>query len=158
MSRDFKRGYKQYVRTEALPILRFVEAEVARGNSRDLGDYAELSMFDLRGEVCFRLMFADRMVGFATAKCEGLRKRLLRIYVMPEFRRHGIASWVLDEMPITEINVPVRCIQLLSLCRKKGYVYTTRQYTTHVAELTRPNIKASHLSATSNRIPSHHVG
>lgn len=158
MSRDFKRGYKQYVRTDALPILRFVEAEAARGNARELGDYTELSMFDLRGEVCFRLMFADRMVGFATAKCEGLRKRLLRIYVMPEYRRHGIASWVLDEMPITDINVPVRCIELVSLCRKKGYVYTTRQYSTRVAELTRPNIKASHLRGTSNSIPTSQVG
>lgn len=158
---DFKNVYKQFARTDPKTIMAFKEAEVARGNRASMGDYAELSMFDLRNEVCFRLMVNDRTVGFATARFVGDSRQLARIYVMPEFRRHGVASWVLDQMPVTHLNVPVRYIHLLSLCRKKGYQYRERQASPYLAELVRPprtTKKEYNSRGTTRRIPAGQLG
>jgi len=155
---NFKNVYKQFARTEPHVIMAFKEAEVARGNRAEMGDYAELSWFDLRKELCFRLLVGDRMVGFATARYDGERRQLLRIYVMPEYRRHGVASWVLDQMPVTDIRVPVRYIHLLSLCRKKGYQYREGQYSHQVAELYKARPNKSVYRGPQRRIPSAQLG
>lgn len=153
----FKKIYKQFVHVPPAQILDFKEAEVARGNRAEMGDYAELSMFDLRNELCFKLLVGDRVAGFATARFDRNRnsRRLLRIYVTPEFRRHGMASWVLDEMPVTFIDVPVRFTTLYNLCRKKGYVLNAKQYSKHMAEFTRsvrPSQPVSTKRGTLDRI------
>lgn len=157
MQRTFNSGFKQFLRATPSEILGFVKMEVSSGYQKDMGDYDTLSPSDLRAELCFKIMLGSRMVGFATAKYATSFRRLLRIYITPNARRHGCASWVLQEMRVTDVNVPVRNAHFLGLCRKKGFTYNARQAYPTVAELSRPAFE-SVSRGKHNPVPAYQLG
>lgn len=102
-----------------------------------MGDFESLTPFDLRDEICFFIHLDNRIVGFITLKfLPNDERRLMKIYVTPNARKHGCASFVIRGLKISKITIPIRRVGLLGLCRKIGFTYCARQaYPEQVAEL-----------------------
>jgi GNAT superfamily N-acetyltransferase len=135
----FKEGFKEYRKTTRDVIIRFIREEKRRVSPDTLGDYETLTPFDLRQELIFLIYLNDTPVGFCCIKIiDGNSRRLTKIYVTPTARKHGCGSHILRELKVTQVVIPIRCIQFISLCRAVGFFYNTRQnYPDSVAELTR---------------------
>lgn len=137
MERQFKGGYKQYLRTTPGKLLAYLKQEERIAGAGALGEFEALTPFDLRDQTCYLIHLDARIVGFVTLKfLPGEVRRLQKLYVTPNARKHGCASFVLRGLKINAITIPVRRIELLSLCRKIGFTYCARQpYPLQVAEL-----------------------
>jgi hypothetical protein len=144
MKNTFKGGYKQYLRATPHQILNYLKEEARLVSPKELGDFDSLTHFDLRDEASFLLQLDSRVVGFVTIKfLPGDQRRLMKIYVTPNARKHGCASFAIRGLKINKITIPVRLVSLLGLCRKIGFTYCARQnYPTQVAELESfPNVQ-----------------
>lgn len=150
--RRFNAGRKEYRRTAGKQILQFLKDEVRRSPAGALGDYESLSAFDLHLDLSFLIYLDDRPVGFACMRVDRTTadRRLTRIYVTPISRNHGCCKFVLQGLKITDITIPIRNIQLISLCRTLEFQYKKHQpYPDTVVELTR-TIKDEHHGISVN--------
>lgn len=138
---EYKGGFKQYIRATPGQVLAFLKLESDIVSAKVLGDFDSLSRFDLRQDISFLIQHQSRPVGFACMRVGDVQgdRRLTKIYITPDARRSGCASFVLRGMKITKITVPVRHIELIRLCRKNGFQYNDNQpYPQQVTELWRP--------------------
>ena len=139
MDRTFNKGYKQYTRTTPKELFEWLKIERKLVGEAALGDFDDLTKFDLRDEVCFLIHLDSRPVGFVSVRFlpEGGR-RLMKIYVTPRARRHGCASVTIRGLKISKASIPVRHVSLLGICRRIGFTYSAKQdHPQSVAELER---------------------
>ena len=148
--RTFNEGQKEFRRATTGEILFFIREESRRGPTAGLGDLESLTAFDLRQEMTYLIFLDARPVGFASVKfgATSQDRRLTKLYVTPEARRYGCASYVMRGLKITQTTIPVTNIQFISLCRKLGFHYNpTQTYPKSIAELTRPYFEVSNVPA-----------
>lgn len=155
---QFKSGYKQYLRAMPHQILTFLKDEIRTVSPKDLGGFDDLAKFDLRDEVCFLIHLDSRVVGFVCIKFQGTERRLTKIYVTPNARRHGCATYVLRGLKISKATIALRHPDLIGICRKVGLTYHPRQeYPHQVADLHRTNEVPKHVRQ-SNPLPARQLG
>ena len=138
---EFRWGYKQYLKTTPSEILGFLKTEKDRVSPSILNDFDSLTAFDLREQLCFKLLLDNRVVGIACAKWingDPNSRRLTKIYVTPSARKRGCATHLLQGLKIAQITIPVHNVEFVGLCRRLGFSYCQKQdYPTAVAQLQR---------------------
>lgn len=150
-----------FVKCMAGEVLGFVQGLKRRGFGELLGEYASLGSLDFVKETCYLLLLDNRPVGFASVRY-GARdsKHLSKIFVLPQAREHGVATWFIRGTKISDISIPVRHIRFISLCRTLGFTYNeTQSSPLQLAELSR-HIPETSLYATRprNRVSTYRMG
>lgn len=138
--RDYKLVHKQYIKCSPVDILNFVKGMARAGGGPDLGEYASLTQLDFNQETCYLIHLDNRVVGFVSVRYgrNDDSRILSKLFVIPNARKHGCASYVLHGLRISNVNVPIRNIQLIGLCRQLGFQYNDHQsHPFSLAELSR---------------------
>ncbi len=160
--KQLKDNPKLYVKCTPGHVLKFILESERHGHGLALGEHTNLQPLDFRNEACFMILLDNREVGFATMRFGTTddRRILSRIFVLPHARNHGCASYVLKGLRPTHVDIPVKHIRFISLCRTLGFQYAEHQpYPYQLAQLTRKYTETKfHDTRSRHRLSSSRVG
>lgn len=127
--KQLKDNPKQYLKCAPHQILRFILESERLGHGPALGEHTNLQLLDFRNEACFMIVMDGREVGFVTMRFGTVNDNriLSKIFVLPPYRKHGCATYVLKGLKPTHIDIPVPFIRFISLCRTLGFQYADKQ-------------------------------
>lgn len=122
--RPYPTGFKHYDRVHPRVVLDFIADEIADGRASELGEYESLSQFDLNDQTCYLLTCDSRPAGFLSVRFFNNFENCwaTHLYIKPEFRRKGCASFVLKSLKVNRVGVIADNTAALQLYVSLGFV------------------------------------
>lgn len=113
------RHYQVIRGDQALTYVRKFE----RQSAQDPVNYVGIGPLDLRRDLVFRLKVDGQDVGFAALEASSLSggRVLTKIYVSPDKRRCGIASFFINSAEVVRANVPAKALGLYHTLHRLGF-------------------------------------
>jgi len=105
-------------------VLEFINEMIEDGRGAELGEYESMTQFDLKDHTCYQLTCDSRVVGFLTVRFYNNFENCWasHLYVKPEFRRKGHASFVLKSLKVNRVGVISDNVAARQLYASLGFV------------------------------------